>query len=78
MFLFTDMTRHARVSDVFHEGVWHHSNFVSRGGMLKNATHTSPGNSVEYNKSDDAFKTPEVFPILYYICIRRSASGLQA
>ncbi len=33
-------------------------------GTLQNTTHTSPGNSVEFNQSDDDFKTPEVFPIV--------------
>ncbi len=36
--------------------------------------HTSPGNSVEINQSDDDFGTPEVFPILCAICIKRSAT----
>ncbi len=40
------------------------------GGKLKNATHTSPGNPVEFNQSDDDFDTPEVFPLLCAICIQ--------
>ncbi len=30
----------------FHEGVWRHACHLVSGGMLKNATHTSPGNPV--------------------------------
>ncbi len=44
------------------------------GGTLKNATHTSPGNPVKFNQSDDDFETPEVFPLLCAICIRRLAN----
>ncbi len=40
------------------------------GGKLKSATHTSPGNPVEFNQSDGDFDTPEVFPLLCAICIR--------
>ncbi len=45
------------------------------GGALKNATHTSPGNTVEFNQSGDDFETPEVFPSLCAICIIRLANG---
>lgn len=31
-------------------------------GPLKNAAHTSPGNTVGLNQSVDDFKTPKVFP----------------
>jgi len=36
-------------------------------------THASPENPVEFNQSDDHFKTPEVISILCSLCIRRSA-----
>lgn len=36
---------------------------------------TSPGNPVEFNQSTDNFDTPEVFPLLCAICIRRLANG---
>ncbi len=39
--------------------------------LLHQHTHLS-GNSVEFNQSDDDFKTPEVFLILCAICIRCS------
>ncbi len=51
----------------FHEEVWQHGILVSR----RKATHTSPGNPVSLNQSDDNFKTS----ILCAICIRRSANG---
>jgi len=35
--------------------------------------HTSP---VEFNQSDDNFKTPEVFPILCALYIRHSANSV--
>ncbi len=49
----------------FHEEVCQHNILVSR----RKATHTSPGNPVSFNQSDDKFK------ILCAICIRRSANG---
>ncbi len=45
------------------------------GRTLTNATHTSPGNPVEFNQSDVDFDTPEVFPDKCTICIRRLANG---
>lgn len=45
------------------------------GGTLKSTTHASPGNSVEFNQSDDDFETPEVFLILCAICIRHLANS---
>ncbi len=48
------------------------------GRTLKNATHTSPGNPVESNQSDDDFDTPEVFPdhSRCYVLIHLFFSGL--
>ncbi len=47
-----------------------------QGGTLKNATHASPGNSVEFNQSDDEFETPEVFLILCAICMTFSQQSV--
>jgi len=58
---------------LFNKGVWRHSIFVP-DGLLKNATHASPGHPVEFNQSDDDFETLEVFPILCAISIRSSAN----
>ncbi len=44
-------------------------------GTLKNATCTSPRNSVDFNQSEDNFKTIEVFPVKCAVCIRCSANG---
>ncbi|ROJ25241.1 hypothetical protein DPX16_20054 [Anabarilius grahami] len=56
----------------FHEGVWSHSfhGHLFPGGPLKN-----PGHPVEFNQSDDDFKTLEVFPDKCSICIESSANG---
>ncbi len=44
-------------------------------GTLKNATCTSPRNSVDFNQSEDDFKTIEVFPVKCAVCIICSANG---
>ncbi len=61
----------------FHEEIWCHGIFPSAllwihwrscqwiqcSALLKNATHISPINPVEFNQSDDDLETPEMFPI---------------
>ncbi len=49
--------------------------FFREGGMLKNANYTSPGNSAQFNQSDDDFDTTEGFSKKCAICIRRLANG---
>ncbi len=44
------------------------------GGILKNVTDKSPGNPVLLNQYDDDLGSPEVFPLLCAICIRRLAN----
>ncbi len=45
------------------------------GRMLKNTAHTSLGNPVEFEQSDDDFEAHEVFQILCLIGIRLSVDG---
>ncbi len=64
-----------RTDFFFREGVWCHGIFIYRRNVKKCNTHTSPGDPVQFNQSDDDFDTTELFPNKCTICIRHLANS---